>query len=117
MRLRLAAFALAAAALAAPAFADNRGAIDCAKAKTADEKAICGSIELVQLDAEMSTELDLLRGLVGMGVRGNLMEAQKDWLAKRHTCAADAACLRKAYDRRIAELDKEFARITSSGPF
>jgi uncharacterized protein len=106
-----------AAAGALPAFAGNWGAIDCSKAKTADEKAICASSELVQLDAEMSTEYGLLKGFLAMGGRGALMDEQKDWIAARHTCAADTACLRKTYNDRIAVLEKQFDRIKANGPF
>jgi uncharacterized protein len=49
-----------------------------------------------------------------VGGRGALMDAQKDCIAARRTCAADKACLNKTYNDRIAVLEKEFARIASA---
>ncbi|HVY87548.1 MAG TPA: lysozyme inhibitor LprI family protein [Hyphomonadaceae bacterium] len=118
MRARSVVLAIAiAAGVSAPAYAGNWGAIDCAKAKSPDEKAICASTELVQLDAQMSTEYGLLKGFLAMGGRGALMDAQKDWIKARATCAADTACLTRTYNDRIAALEKEFDRIKSNGPF
>ena len=104
-------------AFASPAFAGNWGAIDCGKAKTADEKTICANVDLVQRDAQMSAEYGLLKGFLMMGGRGALMDEQKDWLGARRTCGADVACLRKAYDDRIAVLEAGFQRVASFGPF
>lgn len=115
--MRFAVLAFIAAFAAAPAHAANWGAINCDKAKAADEKAICASTELVQLDAQMSTEFGLMKGLVPMGTRGDMMDEQKDWLAKRSACRADEKCLRRAYDQRIRVLERMFDRVKAHGPF
>lgn len=104
-------------ACASPAFAETWGAINCAKAKAADEKAICASTDLVQRDAVMSTEYGVLKGLVGMGPRSMLMDDQRSWLAQRAKCGGDAACLEKSYDARMAVLEKGLQGIKSKGPF
>lgn len=98
-----------AAALAAPAaHAKDYGLMNCAKAKTADEKAICADKGLLQKDAVMATQYSLLRGMLLMGGRGVLIDEQHDWLAERAKCAADKKCLIKRYDERIDALDKLF---------
>ena len=78
---------------------------DCSKAKAPDEKAICASRTLSDLDVEMATlfrvrmEIPML-----MGARGDAGDEQVTWLAKRATCGAHAACLTQAYRQRIAQL-------------
>jgi uncharacterized protein len=105
---------------ASPALAQTPhswGEINCSKAKTADEKAICGSTDLVQRDSRMSVEYGLLRGFLAMGGRGALMDEQKAWLGKRAVCKADKACLRKVYDERIVALETGLDRVKTFGPF
>lgn len=106
-----------AVALGGPAFADRYGAINCSKAASEDEKAICATIELVQLDAQMSVEYGLAKGFVGMGQRGVMEEDQHAWLKKRGQCKADVACLTKSYQRRMAKLEETLDRVKSNGPF
>lgn len=115
MRRLIIAAALACAA--SPAFAETWGAIDCTKAKAPDEKAICASTDLVQRDAVMSTEFGLLKGFLAMGGRGALQDEQKEWLTQRAKCGADASCLRKSYDARMAALEAGLERVKSRGPF
>jgi len=105
------------AASAAPAFAKDWGEIKCDKAQAADEKAICGSIELVQRDAQMSVEYGLLRGFLAMGGRGALTDEQHEWLKSRRACGGDVMCLRKAYEDRIKVLETGLGRVGKFGPF
>lgn len=115
--MRFVVFGCLMVALSAPAFAGSWGEINCAKAKAADEKAVCSSTVLVQKDAQMSVEFGLMRGFLAMGGRGDLMDEQRDWLKKRETCAADKACLAKLYDERMAGLEKGLERVKERGPF
>jgi uncharacterized protein len=49
---------------------------DCAKAETADEKAVCADRQLNDEDVEMSVLYSQLRPLLGMGARGDLDDEQ-----------------------------------------
>lgn len=111
-----AAFALVIAA-AGPASAKDWGQIKCDKAKAADERAICGSTDLVQRDAQMSLAYGLLRGLLPMGGRGALVDEQRAWLDRRSACGRNKACIRKAYEDRMADLEKGLDRVAALGPF
>ncbi len=94
-------------ATAAPACAAS---FDCANATAPDERAICASRALSDLDVEMATlyrvrlEIPML-----MGARGAARDEQMAWLARRAACGADVACLRQSYRRRIAQLDRIIA--------
>lgn len=114
--MRIAAIAFAAAALTSSAFAASPY-VDCTKARTSDEKAVCRSVVLVQMDAEMSTLYRVLKGLVAMGQRGALQDEQADWLKARRECGAAYRCLRDHYQDRIEELDAVLDRIRAQGPF
>ena len=69
-----------------------------------DEQVICHYRDLNDMDVEMATMYRMLTGLFGMGMRGAIQDDQHAWLQGRMTCGADAACIRYAYRRRIAEL-------------
>ncbi|WP_237385734.1 lysozyme inhibitor LprI family protein [Xenorhabdus sp. Sc-CR9] len=84
---------------------------DCAKAKTPDEKAICSSPKLNDLDVEMSVKYHFLRGLFAMGVSGEMYDNQTTWLKQRQKCKGDTACLMQSYHQRIKQLDTLYNSI------
>jgi uncharacterized protein len=106
--MRIVILALAAILIAPAASAKDWGQMNCAKARKADEKAVCADKSLLQKDAIMATQYSLLRGMLLMGGRGALIDEQHDWLAERAKCAADKKCLVKRYDERIDQLDELF---------
>ena len=82
-------FAAAMAAfLLAPglARAGDYAPLDCGKAKSPAEKAICGSYALGQDEARMATLYAIATSLVAMGQRGDMQGAQRDWLQTRENC-------------------------------
>ena len=86
---------------------------DCAKAVTATEHAICASPSLGRKDVITATYYDLLLHLKpavpGMAYRefdDHLRDEQRQFLLTRNACGADASCLEKSYDERIAALRK-----------
>lgn len=79
---------------------------DCAKATTADEKAVCASPALSKLDSEMATLYDAIEQCALMGTRGDVQDSQRAFLAKRADCGADDACLTTLYTTRVAQLAK-----------
>ncbi|NKJ47540.1 hypothetical protein CIC12_12465 [Burkholderia sp. SG-MS1] len=90
---------------------------DCHRARLPDEKAICASRQLSELDVEMSVRYQMLTGLVAMGTRGNMQDEQQAWLKSRQACGRDHVCLLAAYRRRIGTLTDAYARLASRGPF
>jgi uncharacterized protein YecT (DUF1311 family) len=92
--------ALLLALLAVAARPVQAASFNCAKATKPDEKAICDSTKLSDLDVEMATlyrvrmELPML-----MGARGAAQDEQRAFLAQRGNCGASVACLQAAYGR------------------
>ncbi len=90
---------------------------DCARAKAPDEKAICATRALNDADVRMDTLFHVDAQLMAMGGRGDLQEAQRDWMHKRQACKGDIKCLTRAYKDRLADLQAAFDEIASRGPF
>ncbi|MBO9711200.1 MAG: hypothetical protein J7521_23635 [Caulobacter sp.] len=113
MRLVLTALALT---FAVPVVA-HAASYDCNRAKAADEKAVCAYLPLNDKDVRMSVLYDVNKRTMGMGSRGALMDSQQQWLRDRRKCGANRACLTRAYDRRLDELERSMERIYHAGPF
>lgn len=116
MRRPTAAFLLALtfAGAALPAAAAS---FDCAKARRADERAICAHRDLNDQDVRMGQLYDITRHLVPMGGRGAIMDEQHAWLKARAGCGGDRACLARSYDSRIRQLNTVMDRVYRQGPF
>ena len=65
----------------------------------------------------MAVRYQTLAGLVAMGRRGDMGDAQRDFLKARGRCGADNACLTTLYRARIATLKSEYDVLRSRGPF
>jgi uncharacterized protein len=114
MRILLFPLLSTAVLLAIPARAAS---FDCASARTADERAVCASRSLSELDVEMAVRFDTIRGLVAMGTRGDMGDAQRAFLASRRRCSSDARCLNALYRDRIAALKSQYEMLKQRGPF
>jgi len=90
---------------------------DCAKAETADEKVVCADRQLNDRDVEMSVLYIQLKPLLGMGARGDMEDEQAAWLKRRASCGDDRACVSRAYDDRIRQLNNGFEALAKRGPF
>jgi uncharacterized protein len=77
----------------------------------ADEKVICDTRALNDMDVKMATTFKLLSGLLAMGSRGNLQDEQTEWLKQRQECGADAGCIKAAYENRLKMLDETYESI------
>ena len=108
---------VAACAVPRTALAADYSPVDCAKASTPTELAICRNYALGQAEARMATLFGIATSLVAMGQRGDIGDAQKQWLKTRDACGGDVACLAEAYRKRIAVLDRVMTDIASRGPF
>jgi uncharacterized protein len=113
MRLLLTALALT---FVTP-LAAHAASFDCARARAPDEKAVCANTALNDKDVKMSVLYDVNRRTLAMGGRGALQDAQQQWLRDRRKCGANRACLNRAYDRRLGELERSMERIYRNGPF
>jgi uncharacterized protein len=111
--------ALAAAAIGLPsfAFAANYAPIDCAKARSAADRTVCRNYPLGQDEARMATLYGIDMSLVAMGQRGDIGDAQQQWIKRREACRESVACLSKAYADRIRQLNKVIDDIASRGPY
>lgn len=88
----------------------------CAKAEAPDEKAICATLSLNDLDVEMATRFEILKDLLAMGNRSQLQDEQETWLKERQSCAGDVACLKQAYETRLKVLRGVLAEFAKQGP-
>lgn len=95
----------------------HAASFSCVEADGADETAICKDCELAQQDVKMATLYGVLTKLVAMGQRGVIEYEQQVWLRHRAECQANRACLVKAYDTRIGQLQDALNNIYSRGPF
>jgi uncharacterized protein len=106
LAVRLALF-LAAMTLTAGAHAAS---FNCAKAKTSDEKAICASRSLSELDVKMATLWGVrMQVPMLMGSRGAAQDEQHQFLIDRGTCGASTTCIRSVYQTRIDALNAEIS--------
>lgn len=115
-RLILIACALAFAAIS-PAKAAGYAPLDCGKASSPAEKAICGNYALGQLEARAATLFEVTTSLVAMGQRGDIQDAQRAFIAQREACGANIACIRNSYATRIKQLEEAMSSIAARGPF
>jgi uncharacterized protein len=95
----------------------NAASFDCTRAHAADERAVCASRLLSERDVEMAVRFDMLSGLVAMGTRGDMGDAQRAFLASRRRCSSDARCLARLYHTRIAVLKNQYDALKQRGPF
>lgn len=103
--LRFAPLALAFSLFALPASAAS---FNCAKAATPDEKAICKSRSLSELDVKMAALFGArMKVPMLMGSKGAAQDEQHDFLVTRGACGADTACIAAAYQQRIDAINAE----------
>jgi uncharacterized protein len=115
-RVLCAAIAVAATSMCGVAFGADYAPINCPKAASAADRTICRNYALGQAEARMATLYGIDMSLVAMGQRGDIGDAQKQWLKTREACGAKVACLNKAYAARIQELSKVIDGIAANGP-
>ena len=90
----------------------NAASFDCAKAKSFIEKEICSNQNLGSFDEELS---DLYKRAISS--RNNAPEItaeQRKWLRETRNICSDSACLIKAYQVRIKELQASLLNQTTS---
>ena len=96
--------------LAALSAATPASALDCARASTASEKAICADPAALKADAELGKAYKSLLASAPQAERAAIVASEARWLNTRDGDCADekgaalAACLRNATERRRAYL-------------
>lgn len=105
------------AAKAGPVAAADYAPLNCADAASPAEKAICSHYGLGQSEARMATLYQWSTAFVGMGQRGDMQDAQRDFLKRREQCGEDVACLRRIYETRIGQLQSVMEQVRARGPF
>src|SRR5688572_9004103 len=95
--------ALLAALLCIAACATAAAGFDCGKARTEDEKAICGNPELSRLDDDMAAAFKAAVGLMSGDARRIIAfrKNQVAWVKERSRCGDTVACLKSEYASRI----------------
>ncbi|MBB2960489.1 lysozyme inhibitor LprI family protein [Methylobacterium sp. R2-1] len=99
-------------AAASPAAAAS---FSCAKAETPDEKAVCDTRSLNDLDVEMAVRFDILKDLLPMGNRTKMQDDQEAWLKDRRACGAEIACLTASYEGRLKVLRGVLSEFAKQG--
>ena len=87
----------------------------CAKAETPDEKTVCDTRALNDLDVEMAVRFDILKDLLPMGNRTKMQDDQEAWLKDRRACGTDVACLTAAYEGRLMVLRGVLSEFAKQG--
>jgi uncharacterized protein len=91
--------------------------LDCAKASTSAETAVCKTYALGQDEARLATLFEVLTSFVAMGRRADIVDAQRRWISVREACGNNADCLSRAYQARINELSQALDDLAKRGPF
>lgn len=110
-------FFLPASAFLLLALPAQAASFDCGKARLPDERTVCASRVISELDVEMAVRFQTLSGLVAMGTRGNMGDEQREFLNARRRCANNQPCLSAAYHRRIDVLKRQYQQLQQRGPF
>ena len=91
--------------------------IDCSKASTSNERAICADPFLLQTDARLDTLYDIASRLVSPAEHDSLVDSQRAWVKEREQCGTDKNCMRAAYARRASVFESILQRAQARGPF
>jgi uncharacterized protein YecT (DUF1311 family) len=86
---------------------------DCKSTKNPNEKLICQSTELSELDNRMVVGFDAVMNLLNSGDRQELRSDQREWLKDRLDCDDDFLCTKGAYESRIQKLNSIAAKLTN----
>ena len=100
----------------ASASSSAAASFDCSKARRADEVAICLDRTLNDQDVRMGVLFETSLHFLAMGARDEARDRQKQWLVERSRCGSDRACLGRAYDQRLRELQGVLERAYGLGP-
>ncbi|GGK24513.1 Protein of unknown function [Pseudomonas koreensis] len=89
--------------------------MDCAKAASAVENAICADKGLYELDAQMATAYNKLMKSTS-DTKAELKSAQRLWLKTRNQCAEEVSCLNQRYRERLESLQAQWVDTLAYSP-
>ncbi len=98
---RCAAFLIAAALAALPAFAQP--SYDCGKARSAAEKMVCGVPNLQWTDRQLARLYRLALAQSG-NARRDVVQSQRAFIVRRDACGESIECLEMAYEAQFKAL-------------
>lgn len=84
---------------------------DCKSARHTNEKLICQSAELLELDQTMTKLFNVTTALLDKNDRQELANSQRRWLKERSKCGNDFLCTRTAYVKRNDRLSLVLGRL------
>lgn len=80
--------------------------INCSRASTVQEKAICSNAELKAFDDYLTKAYGDLRAMLPADVFATVRQSQREWIAHRdQRCGGDVACLMEETQARTASLN------------
>lgn len=82
---------------------------DCAKASSGQDRLVCGSRKLSQMDVELSTLYSKARSV--SADKNALKQTQLNWYKFQRNACSDESCLEMAYESRIIELSEEVSGL------
>jgi uncharacterized protein/S1-C subfamily serine protease len=109
LELILAATLLSSAGATAPSF-------DCNTSKHPNERLICRSTELSELDTRMVALYNDVMKYLNRGDQEELKESQRRWLKQRIDCHDDFLCTKRAYTERIERLAVVSGKVRDQAP-
>ena len=87
-----------------------RPSFDCAKARKPDEQAVCSDTALAAKDVRLSEVFGQYRARLAPDAQKQLLKGQTTWLSLRGQCGSDIACVGRAYDERIRQIETLISR-------
>jgi uncharacterized protein len=88
-------------------------AINCQRAATSDEIAICSSSRLARLDRQLQGLFNTLQATLNPHDQALLRETERRWLVTRSGCGSEESCIASQYQSRIVQLS---AMLSGSSP-
>jgi uncharacterized protein len=83
---------------------------DCRKARKPDEQAVCSDAALAAKDVRLSEVFGQYRAQLSPDAFKQLLKNQAAWMAQRGQCGSDIACVGRAYDERIRQIETFISR-------
>lgn len=91
--------------------------IDCSKAASINERALCADPFLLQTDARLDTLYEVSLRFIAPADRTDLIDSQRAWVKERERCGTDKNCMRAAYAKRASVFETILQRAQAHGPF
>lgn len=102
-------------ALYVPAAQAAQAGMQCERAASSTEIAICANEDLRKLDSKLSAVYGKLASAQARQ-RAALRQAQLAWLKTRDQCGADKSCINAQYDERLAALQAQLREAAAYKP-